>query len=293
MAGSSGFLGAHLVSDLERAGHRVVRLVRRPARTPDEVSWDPRAGALDPSVLSTVDGVVNLAGATVGRYWTAGYRRRIRDSRVDTTTTLARALVAADPRPAVLLNASAVGYYGDTGDRAVTEDDPPGDGFLPDVCRAWEAATGPAEDAGVRVAHLRTGLPLDRTGGLLKPLLLPFRLGLGARLGGGRQYVPWIGLPDWLGAVRFLLERTDLSGPVNLTGPEPVTNAEFTKELAAALHRPALLTVPGPALRLALDGFGAEALASQRVGPGVLARAGFTFTQPDVDAALRWALTHR
>ena len=194
---------------------------------------------------------------------------------------------------AVLLNASAVGYYGDTGDRALDEDAPPGDGFLADVCRAWEAATGPAEDAGVRVVHLRIGLPLDRDGGLLKPMLLPFRLGLGARLGSGRQYVPWIGLPDWLAAVRFLLDRADLAGPVNLTGPAPVTNAEFTRVLAEELHRPAVLAVPGPALRAALGGFGREALASQRVVPGVLTRAGFPFSQPDVRAAMRWALTHR
>src|SRR4051812_20008706 len=177
VAGSSGFLGSHLVAALAADGHEVVRLVRRPPAGPGEVRWDPKAG-LSPD-LSTVDAAVNLAGANVGRRWTAAYKRTIRDSRVDTTATLARAVAAADPRPAVLLNASAVGWYGDTGDRAVDEEAPAGDGFLADVCRAWEAATAPAEDAGVRVVRLRTGLPLDRRGGLLKPLLLPFRLGLG------------------------------------------------------------------------------------------------------------------
>jgi uncharacterized protein (TIGR01777 family) len=192
----------------------------------------------------------------------------------------------------VWLNASGVGYYGDIGDRAVDEHAGPGEGFLADVCRAWEAATGPAETAGVRVLHLRTGLPLDRAGGLLKPMLTTFRLGVGGRLGNGRQYLPWIGLPDWLAAVRFLLDRDDLAGPVNVTGPEPVTNAEFTRVLSALLQRPALLPVPRLALRVALGEFGNEATASQRVLPGVLTKEGFAFTQPDVTTALRWALEH-
>jgi uncharacterized protein (TIGR01777 family) len=300
IAGSSGFLGTHLVADLTGAGHEAVRLVRRPPRGPSEVRWDPRAGALDPAVLSTVDAVVNLGGANVGRYWTGAYRRKIRDSRVDTTATIARALAAVRSAavgggqgPTTWLNSSAVGFYGDTGARPVDEESPAGEGFLADLCRAWEAATGPAEDAGVRVVHLRTGLPLDREGGLLKPMLLPFRLGLGFRLGSGRQYLPWIGLPDWLGAVRLLLDRADLAGPVNLTGPEPVTNAEFTRVLANLLHRPALVSVPRIALRAALGGFGDESVASQRVRPGVLTKAGFAFGYPDVRAALEWALTHR
>jgi uncharacterized protein (TIGR01777 family) len=290
VAGSSGFLGSRLVEALTADGHEVIRLVRRPPEGPAQARWDPAAGILDPALLSTVDAAVNLAGANVARRWTAAYRRRIRDSRVDTTNTLARAAAAADPRPAVLLNASAVGFYGDTGNRAVDEQSPPGEGFLADVCRAWEAATHPAEDVGVRVVHLRTGLPLDTGGGLLKPLLLPFRLGVGGRLGSGRQYWPWISMPDWLGAVRFLLNRGDLSGPVNLTGPAPVTNAEFTRVLGELLHRPTLLPVPAPALRLALGDFAGEALASQRVLPGALTGAGYAFAHPDVTAALRTAL---
>jgi uncharacterized protein (TIGR01777 family) len=300
LAGGSGFLGVRLVRALAGDGHEVVRLVRRAPTGPAEVRWDPAAGVLDPGVLDGADAVVNLAGANVGRYWTDAYRRKIRDSRVDTTTTLAHALAAvrgADGherggRATVLVNSSAAGFYGDTGDTPVGEGAPAGEGFLADLCRAWEAATGPAEDAGVRVVHLRTGLPLDRTGGLLQPLLIPFRLGLGARLGGGRQYWPWISLPDWVGALRFLLGRTDLAGPVNLTGPEPVTNAEFTRVLGEVLRRPAVLAVPGPVLRLVAGPFGGEALASQRVVPDALTRAGFRFQHPDVRSALRWAVEH-
>ena len=183
-----------------------------------------------------------------------------------------------------------MGYYGDTGDRAVDEQSPPGDGFLAEVCRVWEAATGPAETSGARVIHLRTGLPLSRHDGLLKPLLVPFRLGLGGKLGNGRQYLPWISLADWLGAIEFLIVREDISGPVNVVGPAPVTNAEFAHQLGGILHRPAIVPVPGAALRLALGGFGGEALASQRVLPGVLTAAGYRYQHPDVAAALRAAM---
>ena len=291
VAGSSGFLGSHLVAALRSDGHAVVRLVRRPPDGPDEVRWDPSAGVLAPEALAHVDAVVNVTGATIGRpWWSDAYRRKIRDSRVGPTATLARAVAALDHRVAVLLNASAVGYYGDTGDRPVDEQSPPGQGFLPDLAQAWEAATAPAADAGARVVRLRTGLPLHRDGGLLKPMLLPFRLGLGARLGSGRQYLPWISLADWLGAVRFLLARRDVAGPVNLTGPDPVTNAEFTRVLADVLHRPAVLVVPGAALKLALGPFGAEVLVSQRVLPGVLTRSGYAFQHTDLAAALRAAL---
>lgn len=293
VAGSSGFLGSHLLRDLTDAGHQVLRLVRRPPQEAGEIHWDPATGALDPGVLAGMDAVINLAGAGVGdRRWTPAYRRKIRDSRVDATATLARAITAAVTPPRVWLNASGVGFYGDTRDRAVDETAPAGDDFLADVCRAWESATGPAENGGVRVVHLRTGLPLDRAGGLLEPLLLPFRLGVGGRLGSGRQYMPWIGLPDWLGAVRFLLGRDDLAGPVNLTGPEPVTNAEFTRVLGKLMHRPTLLPVPRLALWAVLGEFGNETVVSQRVLPGVLLAHGFEFTQPDVTTALRWALEH-
>ncbi|ASW56113.1 TIGR01777 family oxidoreductase [Plantactinospora sp. KBS50] len=292
-AGMSGFLGTRLADVLRERGDEVVRLVRRPPRGASEIQWSPSAGELDPTALAGVDAVINLAGAGVGdKRWTDEHKRAIRASRVDSTATLARTIAGLAPadRPGALLNASAVGWYGDTGDTPVTEDAPAGDAFLADVCRVWEAATRPAEDAGVRVVRLRTGLPLDRAGGLLKPQLLPFRLGAGGRLGSGRQWMPWISLTDWLSAVAFLLDRSDLAGPVNVVGPAPVRNAEFTRELAARLHRPAVLVVPGLGLRVLLGEFAGEALRSQRVLPGVLQRAGFEFAHPDLPSALRSAL---
>jgi uncharacterized protein (TIGR01777 family) len=291
LAGASGFLGTRLVARLRDSGHEAIRLVRRPVREPDEIRWDPAAGQLDASALSTVDAVVNLAGAGVGdKRWTDQYKKTLVDSRVDATATLVRAMRGVTDGPKVLLNSSAVGFYGETGDRAVDEQSPPGEGFLPDLCQAWEAATEPARDAGTRVLQLRTGFPLARDGGLLKPLLLQFRLFAGGKLGNGRQYVPWISLPDWLGAVEFLLARDDIAGPVNLTGPQPVPNAEFSAALARALHRPALFAVPGFALRLAVGEFGGEALVGQRVLPGVLAKHGFGFAQRTIDEALAAAL---
>jgi uncharacterized protein (TIGR01777 family) len=292
VAGSSGFLGTRLVRALTEDGHKVQTLVRREPRTATETRWDPDHGRLDPAVVAGSDAVVNLAGANVGgKRWTAAYKREIVDSRVDTTATLARA-IADTGGPTALLNSSAVGFYGDTGDRAVDEQSAPGTGFLADVCRAWEDAAAPARAAGVRVAHLRTGLPLDRDGGFLKPLMPIFKLGIGGKLGGGDQYLPWISLPDWLAAVRFLLERDDLAGPVNLTGPNPVSNAAFSRALARQLHRPALVPVPRLALRAVLGEFGNEALASQRVLPGVLTKAGFDFRYRDVTSALRQAVDH-
>lgn len=293
LAGGSGFLGTRLCRELTTHGHRVVRLVRRPARGADESTWDPAAGLLDPATLAGAGAVVNLAGAPVARPWTARHRQAIRTSRVETTTTIARAVAACPTPPPVLLNASAIGYYGDTGDRPVDERSPAGDGFLAEVCRVWEAATGPAETAGVRVVHLRTGLPLSPAGGLLPPLLWQFRLGAGGRFGNGRQYWPWLSLPDWLAAVRFLLDRDDLAGPVNLVGTHPATNAEFTAALGRVLHRPTLLTAPAPAVRLLLGGFSAELLESKRVLPRVLTEAGFEFRHPDLEPALRDALAHR
>ncbi|WP_238006206.1 TIGR01777 family oxidoreductase [Dactylosporangium sp. AC04546] len=290
IAGASGFLGKRLVPHLRRSGHEVTRLVRRPPGAADEVEWDPVAEVVDAALLQRADAVINLAGAGVGdRRWTAQYKRALVDSRVDSTGTLARAIAAAEPRPRVLLNASGVGYYGDTGDEAVDERAPAGDTFLADLCKVWEAATEPAETAGTRVAVLRTGLPLAREGGLLQPLYLQFQLFGGGRMGSGRQYWPWISLPDWLEAVLFLLDH-DVSGPVNLTGPEPVRNDEFAAALAAELHRPHLLPVPGFALHAVAGEFAGEALASQRVLPGVLTERGFVFRHPTVRQALAWAV---
>ncbi|MEV4766741.1 TIGR01777 family oxidoreductase [Micromonospora chokoriensis] len=293
LAGASGFLGTRLADRLTADGHQITRLVRRPPRTPDERQWNPSAGQLDPAAVAEADAVVNLAGAGVGdKRWNDDYRRLIRTSRVDSTTTLATTVagLSADDRPRVLLNSSAVGWYGNTGDRAVEEDAPAGEGFLADVCRVWEAATRPAEDAGVRVVRLRTGLPLHRDGGLLKPQLLPFKLGIAGRLGSGRQWLPWISMEDWLDATRFLLTHDEISGPVNVVGPNPVTNAEFTRELARQLHRPAIVPIPALALKVVLGGFAHEALTSTRVLPSVLTRAGYPYHHPTLPTALTAAL---
>jgi uncharacterized protein len=294
VTGSSGLIGPELVRTLQADGHDVLRLVRRTPRTADEHRWEPALHRLPPGLLDDVDAVVNLAGVGVAdRRWTTKRKQLVLASRVDSTTTVSRALaqaVADHPgRDRVLLSASAVGWYGDTGDRVVDETVPAGDDFLARVCVEWEAATGPAVAAGVRVATLRTGLVLGR-GGLLGKLLPLFRAGLGGKLGTGRQYMPWISLRDEVDAIRFLL-TAPVSGAVNLTGPAPVTNAEFTAALAGVVHRPAVLTVPGPAMRLALGELArVGVLAGQRAVPAVLEAAGFTHTHPDLRSALEAAV---
>ena len=289
VTGASGFLGSGLVPALRASGDEVVRLVRRAPTAPDELRWDGRS--LDPAVLADVDAVVHLAGAGVGdKRWTRAYKEEILRSRVDGTTAVATALAAAaGDRPRTLLSMSAIGYYGDTGDRPVDESAPPGGGFLSEVVQAWEASTAPAEQAGVRVVRMRTGIVLGAGGGALGRQLLIFRLGLGGRLGSGRQYVSWVSQPDQVAVVRFLLD-SDVSGVVNVTSPEPVTNAEFTRALGRALHRPAVLWVPPIALKVALGGFATEALTSARVLPRALEAAGFRFQHRDVDTALRAVL---
>jgi uncharacterized protein (TIGR01777 family) len=292
MAGASGFLGRSLRRRLTGYGHELVQLVRRRPANAGQREWHPERGELDPATMVGADAVINLAGAGVeDKRWNDEYRNVLVESRVGPTHTIARTLATlpAGERPTVLLNASAVGFYGDTGDTAVDENSPPGQGFFAELCQAWEAATGRAEQAGVRVAKLRTGLILDRGGGLLKPMILPFSLGIGGPLAGGRQWMPLMSLYDWVSAVAFLLERDDIAGPVNLVGPDPVRNAEFTKALGRALHRPAIAPIPRIALRVLLGEFADQALANQRVLPRVLNRAGFTFAHPDPDSALRAA----
>jgi uncharacterized protein len=284
MTGSSGLIGTALTGALERRGDEVIRLVRRPPRSPDELSWDPHAerGGLDPATVKGVGAAVNLAGAPVqGGRWTTARKKLILDSRRSTTRALAGLLTALPEPPAVLLSGSAMGYYGDTGDRQADESTPPGQGFLADVVQEWEAAAQPAAQAGIRVAYLRTGLVMSASGGLLGPLQLPFRAGLGARIGSGRQWMSWIMLADWVRIACFLLDKPALSGPVNLTAPHPCTNAEFTTALAAALGRRALLAVPSFALRTALGELSAELLSSARVVPRRLLEAG----QPGLWAA--------
>lgn len=287
IAGSSGLIGTSLVSELRGAGHDVLRLVRRAPAGADERRWNPPAGAIQDGALDGVDAVVNLCGAGVAdRRWTEARKQVLRDSRNVPTEVLAAAV--AQRRIPTLVNASAVGYYGDGGATVLTESSPNGGGFLGLLCREWEAATEPAAEAGVRVIRLRTGLVLSKGGGLLGPLRPLFNLGLGGRLADGAQYWPWISLADEVAAIRFCLEHDDVSGPVNLAGPEPVTNREFTKEFANSLGRPAPWVIPGFALHLV---FGAEMardamLAGQRALPRVLESGGFAFRHGTVRAAL-------
>jgi uncharacterized protein (TIGR01777 family) len=294
VSGASGMIGSALLPALRAEGHELVRLVRRTPRTADEHRWDPQHRRIDPTLLTDVDAVINLAGVGVGdRRWNERHKQAVLGSRVDATATLSEALAeaaTAEPdRARVLLNASGVGWYGDTGNRVVDESDPPGEDFLARVCVAWEGATAPAADAGVRVTTLRTGLVLGR-GGLLGRMLPLFRAGLGGRLGSGRQYVPWISQTDEVAAIRFLLTHA-IPGPVNLCGPEPVTNTHFTAALARAVRRPAKLPVPGAALWVVLGEFAqVGVLAGQRAVPTRLTEAGFRFTHSDVDAAVRAAV---
>ncbi|WP_406493633.1 TIGR01777 family oxidoreductase [Streptomyces sp. NBC_00846] len=291
VTGASGLIGAALVRSLRADGHEVVRLVRRPARSGDEVEWNPRRRYVDAAGLVGCDAVVHLAGAGVGDHrWTPAYKREIRDSRVLGTTAIAEAVASLDAPPKVLLSGSAIGYYGDTGDRAVDESAPAGEGFLPSVCVEWEAATAAAQEAGVRTVHARTGLVVAREGGAWGRLFPLFRAGLGGRLGNGRQYWSFIALHDEIAALRHILETESLSGPVNLTGPDPVTNGEVTAAMGRVLHRPTLLTAPAPALRIALGDFAGDVLSSQRVLPGRLLDSGFVFAFPGIDAAIRAAL---
>jgi uncharacterized protein (TIGR01777 family) len=292
VTGSRGLLGSALVPALEAAGHTVVRLVRGSAMN-GEVRWDPAAGVLDTTLLVGVDGAVNLAGEGIAdKRWTQEQKQRILDSRVRSTELLARGLAALDPKPSVLVSGSAIGFYGDRGDEELTEESVSGDGFLADLVRRWEAATAPAEAAGVRVAHIRTGIVLSARGGALKKQLPLFKLGLGGRLGSGRQYQSWIAIDDEIGAILHALSTDRISGPVNLTAPMPVTNREFTATLGRVLGRPTLLPVPRFALSLALGGQLATEvlLASQRVLPATLGATGYQFKHPGLEAALRAAL---
>ncbi|MBB1246393.1 TIGR01777 family protein [Streptomyces durbertensis] len=291
ITGSSGLIGSALLRSLRQDGHEVVRLVRRPAGAGDEVEWDPRAGRVDTAGLVGCEAVFHLAGAGVGdSRWTESYRREIRESRVRGTAALAEALASLDAPPATLVCGSAVGYYGDTGDRAVDEADPPGDGFLAEVCVAWEAAAAPATAAGVRTVFARTGLVVAAEGGAWGKLFPIFRAGLGGRLGDGRQYWSHIALHDHVAALRHLLETPGLSGPVNLTAPNPVTNREVTAAMGRVLRRPTVAAVPAPVLRVALGGFAQEVLGSQRVLPVRLLESGFRFAFPRVEDAVRAAL---
>ena len=293
VTGSSGLVGKALVQRLTAEGHGVARLVRTPPRDPQsEFPWDPAGGRLDPEVLEGQDAVVHLAGENIsGGRWTAARRERIRASRVDSTRLLAQALAGLRRKPSVLVCASAIGYYGDRGDELLSEESGPGAGFLPDVCRAWESASRDAEAAGIRVVRMRIGVVLSGGGGALPRMLTPFKLGLGGRLGTGRQFMSWVALADLAAALTVALADDRLQGPVNAVAPSPVTNAEFTRVLAKVLARPAFFPAPAFALRLLLGQMADELLlASTRVVPRKLKEAGFQYRHPDLEGALKAAL---
>ena len=287
VSGASGLIGKALLASFELPGTQVVRLVRGAAQNAAQVSWDPLA-QLSPSMVSGFDAVVHLAGESIVGRWTEEKRRAIRESRVQGTRHLAAALAQCDVKPRVLVCASAVGFYGSRGEELLREESPGGQGFLPEVCREWEAASRVAAEAGIRTVNLRIGLVLSAKGGALGNMLKPFKLGLGGRIGSGRQWWSWIHMEDIVGGIQHAIGTESLSGAANLVAPNPVRNAEFTKVLASALRRPAFFPVPEFVLRLAFGQMAAEELllASQRVEPGKLLASGYAFRFSELRAAL-------
>jgi uncharacterized protein len=286
LTGASGLLGPALAASWRSDGHDVVRLVRRAPAAPDEAGWDPAAGTVDLGALRDAQVVVHLAGVGIGdRPWTPAHKRAVMDSRVQGTTTIARAV--ADAGVPTLLSMAGIGVYGNPGDAVCDEESPVGDSYLAKVVRAWEASTAPAVEAGARVVTMRTALVVSGTGGAFGRLILLFKLGLGGRLGSGRQWWSWVALSDYVRAVRFLADHPDISGPVNISGPEPLTNAEVTAVMGRVLHRPTVLPVPGVALKLPFRDFAEDLLGGQRVVPRRLQEAGFEFADRTFEDALR------
>jgi uncharacterized protein len=289
IGGASGLIGSALVPALRESGHDVLTLVRREPASADEVRWDPAAGMLEPGDLAGVEAIVNLSGENIGQRWTASRRREILDSRVHATSLLARTAATLEPRPRVFVSASAIGIYADRGDEITTEESPESSGFEADVVRAWEAAAAPAHEAGVRVVSLRQAPVLSKRGGALERMLLPFKLGVGGRIGSGRQWFSWVALDDVTAAYAFALVG-DVDGAVNLSAPNPVTNEQFTKALGNELRRPTILPVPGFAIRTVFGEMGQEMLlAGKRVLPARLLESGFVFSAPTIDVALERA----
>jgi uncharacterized protein (TIGR01777 family) len=293
VSGASGLVGAALLPGLAEGGDEIVRLVRRhPGNNKSEISWDPAAGRLASGDLEGFDAVVHLGGENIaaGR-WNPEKKQRIRDSRVRSTQLMADTLATASKPPQVWVCASAIGYYGDRGAQILSEDSPPGRGFLPDVCREWEESCKAAELRGIRTVQLRIGIVLSRAGGALAKMLLPFKLGLGGKLGGGKQYMSWIAMPDLVGIIKHAIENQDLRGPVNAVAPNPVTNADFTRSLGRVLRRPTIFAVPGFAVRLLFGEMGEQLLlASTRVAPAALTDSGYRFRFSELERALKYLL---
>lgn len=289
VTGASGFIGSVLISELAAEGHEPIRLVRRPPAGPGEISWDPEAGRIDVEALEGIDAVVHLAAESIDSRWTRGQKRRLRESRTRGTGVLATALASLSAPPEVLVSVSAIGIYGaDRGDERLTEESEPGSDFLAHMGRGWEAAADPAREAGIRVVHPRFGVVLGKEGGALRRMLPAFRMGVGGRLGSGKQWMSWVGVTDAARAILFAIHQERLVGPVNVVAPEPLSNAVFTEELGKAIGRPTLMVVPSLALR-ALFGEMADGtiLASQRVYPVKLLAAGFRFRHATLPEALR------
>jgi uncharacterized protein len=292
VSGVSGPIGAALLPSLRQRGYAITRLTRGNANGTDQVAWDP-SKPLSPEAVSGFDAVIHLAGESIVGRWTDAKKKRIRDSRVLGTRNLAEALAKAAKRPRVLISGSAIGYYGDRGEEILREDSASGTGFLPEVCREWEAAAQPAADAGIRTAFIRTGIVLSTAGGALPKMLLPFKLGVGGNMGNGQQWWSWIDVHDMVGAIHHILLTDLLHGPVNMVAPKPVTNAEFTTILARVLHRPAIFPMPAFAARLAFGQMGDELLlASQRVEPDRLIESGYPFQCTELEKSLAGILKH-
>jgi uncharacterized protein (TIGR01777 family) len=292
ITGASGMIGSHLMRVLESSGYAVLSAVRREARNDREVRWIPERGEIDCAKLQGIDGVVHLAGANIaGQRWSTAYKQEIRESRVKGTRLISEAIASLDSKPRVFACASAIGYYGDRGDAVLDESAAPGEGFLPEVCLAWENSCEAAREAGIHTVNMRTGVVLSTEGGALKSMLLPIKLGVGGKVGSGKQYFSWMTLDDIVSAMKFVLENDLLSGPVNLVSPQTVTNYEFTKTLGKVLSRPTIFPMPAFAARLALGEMADELLlASTRVVPSKLIQAGFQFAYPQLEPALRHVL---
>jgi uncharacterized protein len=286
VSGISGPIGAALLPSLKSSGHYVVRLARGQAAEDNEISWDP-ATPISPAAVSGFDAVIHLAGESIVGRWTAEKKIKIRESRVVGTNNLAQALAQTQHKPQVFISSSAIGYYGDRGNEILNEQSAPGTGFLPDVCREWEAATQPAVDAGIRTVQLRTGVVLSPKGGALGKMLTPFKMGVGSNIGNGRQWMSWIDVFDMVGAIHHILNNDHMRGPVNMVAPKPVTNAEFTRTLAGTLSRPAIFPMPTFAVKLAFGEMGETVLlGSQRVEPAQLIASGYFFRFSELRASL-------